>query len=100
MITTEALNLNVGGNFAVNVETTNNRGFTPEEIAERCADKIISISDTADPIIRNQAHAFRNHVVKVISLYMREAIKSDRTTIFNAIVDAGQPELAELIRRL
>ena len=31
---------------------------------------------------------------------MREAIKSDRTTVYNAINDAGHPELAELIRRL
>jgi len=37
---------------------------------------------------------------KVIASYMKEAINSDRTTIYNAIKDAGHPELAELIRRL
>jgi hypothetical protein len=31
---------------------------------------------------------------------MREAIKSDRTTVYNAIKDSGNLELAELIRRL
>ena len=31
---------------------------------------------------------------------MREAIKSDRTTVYNALLNAGQPELADLIRRL
>jgi len=31
---------------------------------------------------------------------MREAIKSDRTTVYNALTDAGHKELAELIRRL
>jgi len=31
---------------------------------------------------------------------MREAIRSDRTTVYNALKDAGHPKLAELIRRL
>jgi hypothetical protein len=31
---------------------------------------------------------------------MKEAIKSDRTTVYNAIKDAGQLSLAEAIRRL
>jgi hypothetical protein len=31
---------------------------------------------------------------------MKEAVASDRTTVYNALVDAGHPELAELIRRL
>jgi hypothetical protein len=31
---------------------------------------------------------------------MREAIKSDRTTIYNALSDAGHQDLAELTRRI
>jgi hypothetical protein len=93
-----AMSMDAG--FKVDVHTTNNRGFTPEEIANRAADKIISISDDANPAIQAQAHAFRNQLVKVLEFYMREAIKSDRTTVYNALTDAGQKELAELIRRL
>jgi hypothetical protein len=33
----------------VNVHTTENRGFTPEEIAKRCSDKIVEVSETASP---------------------------------------------------
>ena len=95
-----ALDLNVTPTFTVDVKTTSNRGFTPEEVAERCAEKIISISDTANPVIRDQARAFKKHLIKVLSFYMREAIKSDRTTVYNAIKDAGHPDLAELIRRM
>ena len=86
--------------FKVEVHTTQNRGFTPEEIAERCADKIISVSDEAHPAIRAQAHAFKKRIVKLIEFYLREAVKSDRTTVYNALTDAGHPELAELIRRM
>ena len=84
----------------VSVFTTTGRGFTPEEVAERCADKLISISDSADPVLRDQAHAFRRQIVKLLSFYMKEAIRSDRTTVYNAVKDAGHPKLAEAIRRL
>ena len=84
----------------VSIQTTKNRGFTPEEVSERCVEKIISVSDNAHPAIRDQAQAFKKHMEKVVAFYMREAISSDRTTVYNALKDAGHPELAELIRRL
>jgi len=92
--------IQVNPEFQVEVKTTSNRGFTPEEVAEMAADKIISISDDANPIIRDQAKAFRKHMVAVLSFYMRQAIRSDRTTVYNALNDAGHRDLAELIRRL
>lgn len=84
----------------VDVRTTSGRGFTPEEVAARCADKLLYVSDSAPQAIRDQARAFRSQIEQVIASYMREAIASDRTTVYNAIKDAGHPELAELIRRL
>jgi hypothetical protein len=86
--------------FQVGVQTSNNRGFTPEEIASRCADKIVSFSDTSHPAIRAQAKAFKDQIEKVLAFYMREAVKSDRTTVYNALMDAGHPELAKMIRNL
>jgi hypothetical protein len=84
----------------VGVRTTENRGFTPDELAEQCVSKIISVSDSAHPGIRDQARAFSKRVEKLVAYYMRQAIHSDRTTVYNALKDAGHPELAELIRRL
>ena len=85
--------------FKVDVQTTSHRGFTPEEIAQRCADKIVQVSDTAPPPIRDQAHAFKKEVANTIAFYMHEAVKSYRTTLYNALVDAGHLKLAEMIRR-
>jgi len=95
-----SLNIDIVPTFKVDVRTTENRGFTPDEVAERCADKIISISETADPVIRDQARAFKKHLEKVVAFYMREAIRSDRTTVYNALCDAGHKDLAELFRRI
>ena len=83
--------LTMGNNFSVEIQTTDNRGQTPEEVAERCVNKIIGVSNNAHPAIREQ---------KVVAIYMRQAIKSDRTTVYNAIKDSGNPKLAEYIRRM
>ena len=84
----------------VGVRTTEGRGFTPEELAEQCVNRIVSVSDNAHPGIRDQARAFQKHIEMLVANYMRQAIRSDRTTVYNALTDAGHPELAELIRRL
>ena len=84
----------------VNVHTPLNRGFTPEEVASRCADKIIQVGDNAPPEIQEQARAYKEHIEKVIAFYMKEAVQSDRTTVVNVIKNAGQEKLAELIRRI
>ena len=84
----------------VTVNTTSNRGFTPEELAAKCADKIVSVADTAPAPIREQAHAFKGRVEQVVLSYLKQAVHSDRTTVYNALTDAGHPGLADLVRRL
>jgi len=84
----------------VDVKTTNHRGFTPDELAEDCVKKIIYVSENVDPVLKDQARAYSMDIEKIIAHYMKQAISSDRTTVYNAIMDAGHPKLAELIRRL
>ena len=92
--------LGMPNNFKVDIQTTDNRGQTPEEVAKRCVNKLIGISNNAHPAIKEQAHAYRNEMEKIIAIYMRQAIKSDRTTVYNAIKDSGNPKLAEYVRRM
>ena len=84
----------------VEVQTTQHRGFTPEEVADRCLTKLLSVSDTAPPAIRDQAIAYKEHMRAVLVFYMNEAVQSDRTTVNNALLYAGQKDFAEMIRRL
>ena len=95
------LDVNVPQNASlVEIKTSDNRGFTPEELAEQCVQKLISVSDSAHPGIRDQARAYSKHIETLVAYYMRQAIRSDRTTVYNALNDSGHPELADLIRRL
>jgi len=86
--------------FDVKVHTTNNRGHTPEELAQMCVERLIHVSDNAPPVIQDQARAFQKEMLSVITYYIEQGVRSDRTTVYNAIMDAGQPKLAELIRRM
>lgn len=80
------------------VQTTSGRGFTPEEIAERALDKIIYVGKDANPLIRDQAEAFRENIRHVLVHYLKEAVQSDRTTIANRLREAGHPELINLLK--
>lgn len=84
----------------VTVTTTSNRGETPEEVAQRCVNKLISVSDSAPQEIRDQALAYRAALLQVVTAYMKDAVAQDRVTVYNAIVEAGQPQLADVIRKL
>lgn len=85
---------------SVNVQTTEGRGMNSEEIAANAVAKIISISDTADPIIKAQAEAFRDRMYWVIVAACDQSIKSDRTTLFNLFKTNGHGDMAEILRTL
>jgi len=85
---------------SVLVKTTNERGFTPEEITEDLLDKLIYISGTSHPAIRDQAIAFRDQIRPLIVQYMKQAVKSDRTTLSALLSKQGHLDMAEIIRRL
>jgi hypothetical protein len=79
------------------VKTTNGRGFTPEELAEGALNRILYVGETVHPVIRDQAVAFKEHIRHILVHYMKEAIKSDRTTLASTLKAAGHPELVKLL---
>lgn len=82
---------------SVKVFATSNRGFTPEEIAERALDKIIYVGGNSHPVIKDQAYAFKEHIRDILVFYMYEAISSNKTTLANKFREAGHPELIKLL---
>lgn len=96
-MTTLTMNMGVGDFL---VKTTNDRGFTPEEITEDLLNKLIFISSEAHPAIRDQAIAFKDQIRPAIVYYMKQAIRSDRTTLIAQLSKQGHNDMAEIIRRL
>jgi hypothetical protein len=90
-------NVGQAGVGVFRVETASNRGWTPEELADRALDRIIYVGGNSHPVIREQAEAFRKNIHAVLVHYLHEAVKSDRTTLAAKFRDAGHPELVQLL---
>lgn len=83
----------------IQVATTENRGFTPEEIAQRAADKIVSVGDQSHPVVREQARVFKQQIQQVVAFYLKEAVAQDRITIANRLREAGYPDLVSILEK-
>ena len=46
----------------VGVKTTHNKGLSPEYWTERILERLVSVSDNADPMVKAQAEAFKEKV--------------------------------------
>ena len=68
---TDSFEISIGD---LGVQTTHYRGHTIEEVAEMATNKLISISNGADPAIKAQAHAFRDKCKIVIGFYIKEEL--------------------------
>ena len=90
-------NISTGEVGDVMVMTTEGRGFTPEEIAERALDKIIYVGSNAHPLLREQAEAYKDSIRHVLIYYMHEAVRSHNVTLVNKFTQAGYPELIPIL---
>jgi hypothetical protein len=82
----------------VDVATSNNGGHPPEFWAQRAADQIMQISESAHPAIREQAVAFKDQLYRAILRNTKNAIASDRSTICVKLNDAGYSQLEALVK--
>jgi hypothetical protein len=79
------------------VITTSGEGHSPEQVAEMALAKIIYVAQDANPLIREQAEAYKQNIRHVLVQYMKKAIKSNHTTIANKLRDAGHSDLIKLL---
>jgi hypothetical protein len=58
------------------------------------------VSDTAPPVIKEQALAHRERLKEILIFYMERMAQSERTTIWALMKQQGHEDMAEIIRRL
>ena len=92
-----AVESNIGD---VVVKTTERRGLSPEELAERAVEQIVSVSDSVDPIVKQQAEAFKSRIYQVVLGIIKQAVRSDRTPLDNEFIQQGHSDVADILRRL
>jgi hypothetical protein len=71
---------------------------SPEQWAAIAAGKMIRVADRAPPAIRDQAHAFRAALTRVIANYIRMAIEEDRVLLAGRLEREGHGEIAHYVR--
>lgn len=76
-----------------------NRGHSPEFWAERATKSIINDSKV-NPVIEQQARAFRRQVKEAVLFHVKQAIRSDRATVAGFLEENGYAELARQVREM
>ena len=84
----------------VEVKTTQNKGLSPDYWTGRIMERLVQVSDSADPMVKAQARVYKDTIEKVVLLYMKQAIASDRATVAGLLDKQGHTEMAKIIRRL
>ena len=82
------------------VFTSDNGGHTSEQMAEMALNKIMIVSSSAPPAIRDQAIEYREKLKEVLVFYMNKMAENERTTILALLNQQGHSDMAEIIRRL
>ena len=84
----------------VSVYTSDNRGLGTDQIVEMTLNKLLKVSDTAPPAIRDQGEAFREQLRALLTYYINIARREERATICHILSREGQDVLADAIRRM
>lgn len=75
-------------------------GMSAQQIAELCTSKIVYVGPDVPPAIRDQAMAYREHVLQVVTYYTEQAQRSQMTTAIGLLERAGLHVAADLLRTI
>jgi hypothetical protein len=93
-------NITTGEVTAPTVKTSNYGGLSANDITEICTNKIMSVSETAPPEIREQAKFFQDRLQQVIFDHLNQAAQSQKDTCVQVCLKAGEHNAANILRRL
>lgn len=84
------------------VETivTSGRGLNPEELTRMIMPKLIYISPDIPADIRAAAEAQQVRMAQLVAHYFEIAQRSERTTVYNILKNAGHDAAANLVKEI
>jgi len=96
-----SLSVDAGPQMGV-IETivTNGRGLNPDELTRMLMPKLIYISPDIPPDVRAAAEAQQERMAVLVHHYFVQAQRSQNTTVYNRLIEAGHVAAAEIVRNL
>ena len=82
------------------VKTSKDGGLSMQDLTEACVSKILSVSETAPPEIREQAKFFQVRLQQDTLDHLNPAAQSQKDTCVQVCLKAGEHNAANILRRL
>jgi hypothetical protein len=84
----------------VEVIATSGRGLNPDELTRMVLPKILYIGPDVPADVRAAGEAQLVRLEALMKHYFAQAQRSERTSIFNVLMNAGHPEAAQLVKEI
>lgn len=97
------MSFSVGTTFEsgdVRVIATSGRGLNPDELTSMLLPKILYVGPDVPADLRLQAKAGEARLRVLLTEAFKVAQRSERTTVFNELMNAGHPEAAQIVKEL
>ena len=97
------MSFSVGATFEssdVKVIATNGRGLNPDELTAMLLPKLIYIGPDVPADVRAAAEEQMHRMEMLLKHYFAQAQKSERTSIFNVLMNAGHPDAANIVKEI
>lgn len=97
------MSLSVGTTFEsgdVEVIATSGRGLNPDELTRMLLPKLIYIGPDVPADVRAAGEAQMHRMEMLLKHYFAQAQRSQNTSVYNVLMNAGHESAAELVRSL
>jgi len=97
------MSFSVGTTFEsgdVKVIATSGRGLNPDELTAMLLPKLIYIGPDVPADVRAAAEEQMHRMEMLLKHYFAQAQKSERTSIFNVLMNAGHPDAANIVKEI
>ena len=75
-------------------------GLSPAQLAKMATNRLVSVSETSHPAVRDRAMAFKTKMEMVLLQYFQKMAESERMRIAEQLRSSGHVEIAGAVMRI